>query len=100
MKEYKLYTKEKLYTLGYLTIIMEIALLYILYFDVVQKVFPAMFLKETIATCYIFYISATMFAIYSVTNMIMYLVHKARNKNNEILEEAIKSDVKPETVVE
>ena len=33
MKEYKLYTKEKLYTLGYLTIIMEVALLYILYFD-------------------------------------------------------------------
>lgn len=100
MKEYKLYTKEKLYTLGYLTIIMEVALLYILYFDIVQNIFPAMYLKETIATCYIFFISASMFAIYSVTNMIMYLVYKAKNKNNEILEEAIKSETKQENVIE
>ncbi len=100
MKEYQLYTKEKLYTLGYLTTIIEVALLYVLYFGKVQQRFPTMYWRETELACKVFFAATALFAIYSITNIVMYLVNKARNKNNEILEESIKSEEKKEYIVE
>ena len=98
--EVQMYNKEKLYTLAYLTIIMEIALLYILYFGRVQAVVPLAFLKETISTCYIYFIAATMFAVYSIGNIIVYIVRVSKSKNNEKLDEVTETEKNTENVVE